>query len=168
MAIIEAKDAAGARVMNAAGLKLDPWGRAIAANMIPFSRNQVEIDPKGLPLSVELKSTTENTSPTAGAVTLVKFDTQKVGMPVLIRARQSNGEPLPFGAAVLDSAGVEIGVVGQGSKILARMSKNADDLTVRWGDTQANQCRLKYAVPEAEFDSGDARSYRQVEAVCVS
>lgn len=168
MAIIEAKDAAGARVINAAGLKLDPWGRAIAANMIPFSRNQVEIDPKGLPLNVELKSTTESTNPTAGAVTLVKFDTQKVGMPVLIRARQANGKPLPFGATVLDSAGMEIGVVGQGSKILARISKNADDLTVRWGDTQAGQCRLTYAVPAAEFDSGDARSYRQVEAVCVS
>ncbi|MBB3013284.1 fimbria/pilus outer membrane usher protein [Cupriavidus alkaliphilus] len=153
MTIIEAKEAAGARVTNAAGLRLDPWGRAIAANVMPFSRNQIEIDPKGLPMSVGLKSTTTGTSPTAGAVTVVKFETENLGTPVLIRATRTDGKPLPFGASVIDVSGKEVGFVSQGSKILANVHQDTGELTVKWGEG-TSACRLKYEVPQGKSDMG--------------
>ncbi|MXN87558.1 fimbria/pilus outer membrane usher protein, partial [Burkholderia sp. 4812] len=59
VAIVEAKDAHGARVTAASGLRIDPFGHALVSNLMPFSTNEVEIDPKGVPMSVELKSSAQ-------------------------------------------------------------------------------------------------------------
>ncbi|PLQ00499.1 fimbrial biogenesis outer membrane usher protein [Cupriavidus pauculus] len=165
MTIVEAKDAGGAKVLTAAGLRLDPWGRAVAANMIPFARNQIEIDPKGLPLSVGMRSTTTLTSPTAGAVTVARFETEDLGAVVLIRAKLTDGKPLPFGATVLDAGGQRIGVVSQGSKILANLPNGAADLIVKWGDDTASMCALSLNLPAAAPLS-DATGYQEANAVC--
>ncbi|GJG98152.1 fimbria/pilus outer membrane usher protein [Cupriavidus pauculus] len=165
IAVVEAKDAAGAQVLSAAGLRVDPWGRAIAANMIPFARNQIELDPKGLPMSVQLKSTTMLTNPTAGAVTRAKFETENLGQATLIRASLVNGKPLPFGAIVLDAHGQQIGVVGQGSKILANLRESSGDLVVKWGQEQASRCGFSFNFPDAGPEAADM-PFRQTTAVC--
>ncbi|MDF3839159.1 fimbrial biogenesis outer membrane usher protein [Cupriavidus basilensis] len=155
MVIVEAKDAGGARLANGAGLRVDPWGHAVVANVIPFSRNMIEIDPKGLASGIEFKSTTQYVAPTAGAVSVVKFDTEDKGPQIVIRSKRADGKPLPFGATVLDASGKEVGVVAQGSKILASLKENNGELIVKWGDGPASSCRLAYHLDLSRAPKGE-------------
>ncbi|WP_448681696.1 fimbria/pilus outer membrane usher protein [Pseudomonas nicosulfuronedens] len=156
VAVIEAKDARGARVANINGLSVDRWGHALVTNLSPFSRNEMELDPKGLPMSVELKSTLEHATPTAGAVVKVKFDTEDSGRSAVIRARTLDGKPLPFGAEVRNAQGQPAGTVGQGGRLIARGLKNArGDLQVKWGEDAAQSCRLSYRLPPAAPEDTD-------------
>ncbi|CAG9175148.1 Outer membrane usher protein HtrE [Cupriavidus laharis] len=148
LAIVEAADAAGARLVNGSGLRVDPWGRAVVPALVPFSRNQVEIDPKGLPVNVDLDSTLQQVAPTAGAVVAVRFETADRGRPAVIRTSTVDGKPLPFGAEVRDDQGANIGTVGQGGRIVARgLRADQGQLTARWGKTAQDTCRLDYALP---------------------
>jgi len=148
MAVIEADGAQGARVPSANGLRLDPWGRAVVSNLMPFSRNPLEIDPTGLPLNVELKSTVEQAVPTAGALVRVRFDARDAGTTAMLRATLDDGKPLPFGGQVFDSSGTPVGSVAQGGRVVIRgLRANAGELTVKWG--AGKSCTLHYRLSEA-------------------
>ncbi|KVL21195.1 fimbria/pilus outer membrane usher protein [Burkholderia sp. MSMB1826] len=147
--IIEAPDAEGARVINASGVRVNSRGYAVVPYLTPYSMNTVEIDPKGLSTDVELQVSSQQIAPRAGSVTLLKFATVS-GRSALIRASQSDGTPLPFGAQVLDEHGTEIGSVGQASKIFARGLQNKGELTVKWGEDASSICRIAYALPLRE------------------
>lgn len=165
VAIVEAKGAGGARVVNGSGLRLDRWGHAVASSLQPFSSNNVEIDPKGLPINVELQSTQQQATPTAGAITLVRFDTASAGRAAILRARRTSGEPVPFGAEVVDDAGQGIGTVAQGGRIIARgLPNDSGELTARWGSDAGQSCRLTYALPAQGPDNADA--YTFADTVC--
>ncbi|MCY1336204.1 Outer membrane usher protein HtrE [compost metagenome] len=151
MAIIEAGDAAGARITNASGLRIDPWGHAIVPTLTPFASNQVEIDPKGLPLSVELKATQQHVAPTSGAVVRLTFETVNAGRSALIRATGADGAPVPFGAQVFDAQGNELGTVGQGGRAIVRgLHDDQGRLTVTWGKGAAESCVFDYAVTDSQ------------------
>jgi outer membrane usher protein len=164
LAVVEARDAAGARIANASGLRVDPWGRAIVSNLTPFADNRIEIDPKGLPVNVELKSTEQHVAPTSGAVTLVKFETDNTGRAAIIRATAADGTALPFGAEVFDADGNNVGTVAQAGRIIARgLKSDSGTLTARWGEGASSTCALGYTLPP-----GDARStsYATADADC--
>ncbi|TPQ32494.1 fimbria/pilus outer membrane usher protein [Cupriavidus pinatubonensis] len=165
VAIVEAADATGAHVANANGLRLDPWGHAIVPNLMPFSRNPVEIDPKGLPLDVELRSTLQQVAPTSGAVVRVRFDTGKGGRAAILRVRMSDGTPLPFAAEVFDADGNLAGTVGQDGQLLARgLTRDAGVLTAKWGPLQADTCAFRYALPASTGNPG--RALPRADGVC--
>ncbi|GHD69949.1 outer membrane usher protein [Jeongeupia chitinilytica] len=150
-AVIEAKDAAGARIASQPGIRLDPFGHAVIAGMNPYSLNSVEIDTKGLPAGVQLSTTEQHFSPTAGAVVRVKFDTENKGKPTMLRIKRTNGEPLPFGADVIDASGKVVGNVAQGGRLIVYGAKdNSGELTVKWGNKADQSCQLQYKIPEAE------------------
>jgi outer membrane usher protein len=147
--IVEAKGAEGARITNASGVRVDGRGYAIVPYLTPYNLNTVEIDPKGISMDVELKETSRQIAPRAGAVPLLKFDTD-TGRSALIAARKADGTPLPFGAAVVDESGTDLGVVGQGSKLLVRGLQDKGELTVQWGDDARSICRIAYELPVKE------------------
>ncbi|WP_200811060.1 fimbria/pilus outer membrane usher protein [Pseudogulbenkiania subflava] len=154
LAIVEAKDAVGARVANASGLRIDPWGHAVVPSLTPFASNAIEIDPKGLPMNVELKSTEQHVAPTAGAVVKMRFETENTGRTAILQARTADGKPLPFGAEVFDVQGQSIGTVAQASRIIARrLHANAGDLIVKWGSATSEQCRAAYSLPDMAASS---------------
>lgn len=164
VAIVEAKDAAGARVTNGSGLRVDPWGHAIVSNLVPFASNQIEIDPKGLPVNVELKSTEQRVAPTSGAVVVVKFDTDNTGRAAIISAKASDGTPLPFGTEVFDAEGNNVGTVAQGGRIIARgLKSDSGTLTARWGQDDQSTCSLGYTLPPGDSQSA---SYVALDADC--
>ncbi|BDB23160.1 fimbrial biogenesis outer membrane usher protein [Cupriavidus sp. P-10] len=138
VAVVEAKDAAGARLANGAGLRVDPWGHAVVSNLVPFARNEIEIDPQGLPLEVELKSTLQRVAPTAGAVVRVRFKTENPGRAAILRTRLPDDAPLPFGAEVFNGDGRPVGTVAQAGRVLVR------GLTARWGQAGGDACTLHY------------------------
>jgi outer membrane usher protein len=146
--IVEAKGADGARVTNASGLRVDPWGHAVVSTLTPFASNDVELDPKGLPLNVTLKSTMQRAVPTAGAVVPMKFDTEAAGRAALLRARLSNGAPPPFGAQLFDGDGNNVGTIGQdGRAIVTGLMGDVGDLKVSWASEQSGTCTIHYALP---------------------
>ena len=162
--IVEAKGAAGARVLNSSGTKLDSRGYAVVPYLTAYNMNTIDLDPKGLSTDVELKVTSQQIAPRAGAIALLKFETE-TGRSAVVYAKRANGTPLPFGASVIDEHGSHVGVVGQASKAFVRGLQDAGELTVSWGDGPGSQCRLKYDLPvrdpRAKLDS-----YERIDAVC--
>ncbi|SPA02309.1 fimbrial biogenesis outer membrane usher protein [Cupriavidus taiwanensis] len=167
MAIVEAADAAGARVTNGSGLRVDPWGHAIVPSLTPFSTNQIEIDPRGLPISVALKTTQQNTAPTAGAIVKMKFETDNPGRAAILRVMGPDGEPLPFGAEVTDAQGQAAGTVGQGGRIIVRgLKQDSGELLVKWGSDATSSCALRYALPPET--ARPANPFAVLDAGCVT
>jgi outer membrane usher protein len=165
LAIVEAKDAAGARIANGSGLRVDPWGHAIVASLSPFESNQIEIDPKGLPINVELKSTQQSVAPTAGAVVRLKFDTENTGRAAILGIRKAYGQPVPFGAEVLNAQGQSIGTVAQSGRIIAHgLKTDTGTLLVNWGEGAGEKCSVNYSLPKV--DKTMRASYSVVDAVC--
>ncbi|KVC69144.1 fimbrial protein [Burkholderia ubonensis] len=146
-AIVEAPNAEGARVTNASGVRIDRRGYAVVPYLTPYSMNDVSIDPKGLSTDVELKETSQRIAPLAGAVPKLTFKTE-YGRSALIRVRQADGSPVPFGAAVTDASGKDVGTVGQGGKLFARGLEDKGELTVKWeANRSKSACELSYSLP---------------------
>lgn len=164
VAIIEAKGAGGARVASGSGLRIDPFGHAIASSLMPFATNEVEIDPKGLPMSVELKSSAEHAVPTLGAVVRVKFETVGGGRAVIMRALMEDGQPVPFGAEVSDASGQNVGTVAQEGRVVLRGVKtDTGTLQAKWGDAAGEGCSLSYTLPA---QGKTKQRWTNVQAVC--
>ncbi|EJQ0716775.1 fimbrial biogenesis outer membrane usher protein [Salmonella enterica] len=145
--VVNAPGAAGAEVSSYPGLKLDRWGNAVMPASMPYQRNPVSLDPKGLSDRVELESTTRNVVPRAGAVVVAEFATQQGYALLLTPARPEEG--LPFGATVTDSKGNTAGMVGQGGTVYARVSDRTGKLfaTVK-GEDKATTCILPFSVTD--------------------
>jgi len=163
IAIVEAKDAGGAAVTNAIGVKLNRRGHAVVPWMQPFRQNSVTIDPKGLSTDVALAATIQRVAPTAGAVSLLRFETER-GYSILLSGRRSDGSYLPFAASIFDADGRHVGHVSQGGQALVRVNATAGELTVRWGQAASETCQFSYSIPErADKD----KALRRVEAICL-
>ncbi|WP_312154275.1 fimbria/pilus outer membrane usher protein [Lelliottia nimipressuralis] len=159
-AVVEAKDAKGAKVSGYPGLKIDRFGHAAIPYLSPYEINEISIDPKGLSQDIELSNTTEKVAPHWGAVSKVTFATRK-GFPLLIAATNARGEVLPFGADVFDASGVNVGNVGQMGQIYALTESASGVLTVKWGSQASEQCKITYSVRD-EKDTG----FRKLSGIC--
>ena len=147
-AIVDAQGAAGASITNMDGLRINRQGYGLVSNLTPFAQNAVEVNPKGLPLNVQFKSTIQHVAPTAGAIVPVKFEVEAGGQSAIIRASLPDGRALPFGAEVLDANSNLVGTVAQGSRVIAnRLKDTSGQLTIKWGDAAGEQCALNYAIP---------------------
>lgn len=165
--IVYVPGAQGARLNSSAGARIDHFGFALIPYLMPYNLNTVQIDPKGLPLDVQLDATSAQVAPHAGAVVLLKFKT-KSGRTILVRARLQNGNALAFGAEVLDERGVVLGVVGQAGQILVRGVEQSGQLTAHWHDDQgaAQSCSFHYQL-EPQKKGMQAKAYQSIDATCV-
>ncbi|MDZ4361104.1 MAG: fimbria/pilus outer membrane usher protein, partial [Variovorax sp.] len=162
--IVEVPDAEGARLVNAPGVKVNGSGYAVVPYLTPYSTNAVDLDPKGLSTDVELQTTSQQVAPRAGAIVWLKYET-KSGRAALFQARQADGTALPFGAQVLDEKQEPIGVVGQGSKFIARGLQDKGQLTVTAGEGGATLCRISYEMPARERGH-EAGGYELIAVDC--
>lgn len=149
VALVEAKGAEGATVSSYPGVSVDRRGYAVVPYLNPYQMNEIHLDPKGTAADVELDNTSQKVAPYSGAVVKVKYTTRR-GQPILIMATYQ-GEPIPFGADVLDSKGNNVGSVGQGGQVYARVTEEKGQLQVRWGDESDMQCQVAYRLlPQAK------------------
>lgn len=162
MAVVEAKGAEGARITNVQGARIDSHGYAVVPYLSPYELDTIDIDPKGIPLDVELKSTSQEVAPRANSVVMVRFPTE-IGRAAVISLHQPNGAPIPFGADVLDAKGRSVGMIGQGSRLFASGLEDKGKLTVKWGGENGNICSLSYQLPVKGKELG---RYMHVEATC--
>ena len=159
--LVYAPDAAGARVSNGQGAVVDRKGYAVVSNLNPYELNTVTLDPKGMAAGTELKSTTVSVAPRAGSVVKLTYET-KAGRAVIIDSQKPDGQPLPFGAEVLDDQGTNVGVVGQASRVIATGLLKSGGLTVRWGEGAENSCRINVTLPDKPAASG----FERFDSVC--
>ncbi|WP_266159227.1 fimbria/pilus outer membrane usher protein [Dyella silvatica] len=166
VAIVVAPDAQGARVLNAAGVRIDRFGYALVPFLTPYNLNTVQIDPKGLPLSVQMDATSAQVAPHLGSVVMVSFKTSS-GRSLIVRVRQANGQSVPFGAEVLDEQNHTLGVVGQAGRILVRGVKDSGQLSVQWknDDETPMSCSFSYQLPPGKKASA-TDTYEKIEATC--
>jgi outer membrane usher protein len=166
LAIVEAKGAAGARVAAGSGLRVDRNGHAVVANLMPFQQNEIEIDPKGLPMNTELGTTTQRTVPSDGAVVPLQFEVQAGGRAALVEAMLEDGQLLPFGAEVIDAQGQTVGVVAQAGRVMLRnLSTDQGTYTIRWGDQPEQRCALEVTLPPA---APTDRGWQRMPGTCRS
>ncbi|BAN22423.1 fimbria/pilus outer membrane usher protein [Caballeronia insecticola] len=163
-AIVEAKDAVGARLASSPGVRVDRFGHAVVAGMQPFELNTVEIDTKGLPMGIELKSSEQHFAPTAGAVSRVKFETENRGRAVVMQLSLANNEPVPFGADVTNVQGESIGTVTQGSRAMFYSKDNENDVVVKWGEGDESSCKAHYSLAMAGKVNAAGMTF--VDAAC--
>ncbi|WP_053146301.1 fimbria/pilus outer membrane usher protein [Erwinia billingiae] len=162
-AVISAPDASGAHVIGYPNIVLDGNGRAIVPNLMPYRINELAIDPKGIPLDVELEATQQRVIPIEGAIVRVDYKTNK-GQPLLIRANQLDGNPLPFGAAVNDENGNLVTTVSQGGQIYTRLNKDISQLHVSWGKTPTDQCLVN--LESDKIRKSDNKTLARIETTC--
>lgn len=164
--IVYAPGADGARITNAAGARIDHAGYALVPYLTPYVLNTIQIDPKGLPLDVQLDATSSQVAPHQGAVVMLKFKTQS-GRALIIRARLSSGKVLPFGAEVFNSSGASLGVVGQAGQALLRGVDDAGLLFARWQDDDgaAFSCSFAYRLKKPPKGARTV-GYQQIDTVC--
>lgn len=162
--IVEAPDAESARVLSASGVRVNSQGYAVVPYLTPYRMNSVELDPKGLSTDVELQVTSQQVAPRAGSAVLLKYATVS-GRSAVLEVEQANGQPLPFGATVVDAEGKEVGVVAQASRIFARGLQEQGALSVKWGDGHAERCDIDYTLP-ARGKGYKADTYQQVQTRC--
>ncbi|WP_337264987.1 MULTISPECIES: fimbria/pilus outer membrane usher protein [unclassified Serratia (in: enterobacteria)] len=141
-ALVEAKGAKGASVSSYPGVRIDSFGYAVVPYLNAYQMNEVSIDPNGMPADVELDNTSQKVAPYSGAVVKVKYDSKR-GTPILIMATYQ-GEPVPFGANVVDEKGNSVGSVGQGGQMYARVAEEKGLLRIIWGEDNGMQCSLRY------------------------
>lgn len=166
-AIVQAKDAEGARVASADDVRIDSRGYAVVPYLTPYTMNEVAIDPKGLSTDLELKETSQRVAPRAGAVPLLVFETTS-GRSMIVRALQEDKKPVPFGAVVTDASGKEVGQIGQAGKVLARGLDEQGKLLVRWESNGVeNACSVSYQLPEKTAAKNQAY-LSVVELPCVA
>ncbi len=162
-ALIEARDAEGARVSHHSGLRLDRRGRAIVPYLSPYRQNTLEIDPQGVSTDVALKETSRNLAPTAGAIALMRFETER-GYSLLMTLVAAQGQAVPFGASVLDAQCRHVGYVAQAGQALLRLSQAQGTLQIRWGDDAASRCFVAYDLSQA--GPPRAAGFRDIAATC--
>jgi len=132
-----------------------PW-------MQPYRQNTVSLDPKGLSTDVSLKSTSRQVAPTAGAIALIRFETERA-WSLLLNGRRADGSNLPFAAGIFAADGRNVGYVAQGGQALVRVDQMQGTLSVRWGQEDGQSCQFHYAVPTDQEDD----DFRRVDVVCV-
>jgi outer membrane usher protein len=163
--IVYVPGAAGAQLQSAPGARVDHFGYAVVPYLTPYNLNTVQIDPKGLPLDVQLDATSAQVAPYEGAVVMLKFKTEN-GRALIVHATLENGEPLPFGAEVFNEKGTSLGVVGQGGQILVRGVNQSGRLNVRWDSNGAAQsCSFDYQIA-ARTKGKKAKAYNEIQATC--
>lgn len=152
MGLIEAKGADGATVVNN-GVHLDKAGYALVTGLMPYRRNDVSLDPKGSSFDIEMESTSQNVAPRYGAVVRLSYPTRR-GIPILLKVRQTNGDPIPVGAEVSDDQGKWLSLVGQGGRIFLRVDNRRGQAWVSWGKGDSQRCQVTYSIPKTKEPKG--------------
>ena len=160
-ALLEVPNISGVEVMNATGVKTDERGYALMPYLRPYRLNQIELLTDQLGPEVEIENGITQVVPRRGAVVKATFAARTVNR-LFITARNTAGQPLPFGAQVSDTEGTVIGTVGQAGQVMLATHGNPQTLDVRWGDGGDPQCRLSIDPNSMEQTQG----YRLQDLTC--
>lgn len=150
-ALIEAKGAEGASVLNVQGTKINRFGYALVPALTPYRYNTIALNPEGMSAHTELASGDTKIAPYAGSSVKINFDTRQ-GYPVLIRGVFEDGSNIPFGSEVFNEDDENVGLAGQNGQIYFRAKKLQGKIQVAWSDDENDQCSIHYTIPQSQLD----------------
>ncbi len=160
-AIVEAKGAEGATVLNGQNIKIDSSGYAIIPSLMPYRRNSINLDtPEGGSTDVDIIDSQHVVTPYAGSVNRVVFRTRQ-GIPVMMQLKRRDGSYVPLGSDIFDSRGNSIATVSQAGNTYLRLG-NREALSARWGSAPDEQCAIRYA----HLNPESTKALNYVSAVC--
>jgi outer membrane usher protein len=160
-AIVEAKGAEGATVLNGQNIKIDSSGYAIVPSLMPYRRNNVNLDaPEGESADVDIIDSHQVVTPYAGSVNRVVFKTRQ-GIPVMMQLKRRDGSYVPLGSDIFDSSGNSVATVSQAGNTYLRL-ENREALSARWGSAQDEHCIIHYAPVNAT----PVKALNYVTALC--
>ncbi|WP_145542701.1 fimbria/pilus outer membrane usher protein [Yersinia frederiksenii] len=138
----------------------DYAGTALLPSVIPYTVSKAQISTKTLPLNIRLNSTSADLMMTRGTVATRDFEATETRQ-LLLTILDSNREPMPVGANVLDAQGKFLGtIIGDGNFMLENKTIGA---MLRVKATNRGECVVSYVEPE-KFDPDTL--YEVVDAVC--
>lgn len=124
--------------------KTDARGNAFVPGLLPWQKNQIEIDPVDLPLDVEVGATAQEVTPYTRSGVVVDFSVRRTRQALLV-LRQRDGTPVPLGAKVrLLPAGPEFITGRRGEIWLTGLAESRQRLQVTW---PKGGCTLELDVP---------------------
>lgn len=160
-AVVEAKGAEGATVLNGQNIKIDSFGYAIIPSLMPYRRNNINLDaPEGESADVDIIDGQQIVAPYAGSVTKVVFKTRQ-GVPVMMQLKRRDGSYVPLGADIFDPEGNNVATVSQAGNTYLRL-ENREALTARWGSAANEQCSVRYT----PVNTQSAKALNFITAVC--
>ncbi|MFT0698058.1 fimbrial biogenesis outer membrane usher protein [Citrobacter meridianamericanus] len=118
-AIVKAPGLQGAAVQGQRYLTTNSKGYAVYDGLTPYRENMLMLDLSDSHSDVALLGNRKGAVPYRGAVVLAEYETDR-RKPWYFLAQRPDGSPLSFGYEVEDSAGNNIGLVGQGSRLFIR------------------------------------------------
>jgi outer membrane usher protein len=125
----------------------DASGRAFVPGLLPWQKNQIEIDPADLPLDTDLSAMAREVVPYARSGSVLRFDVRRSRQALLV-LQQADGQPVPAGATVrLLPGGQEFPVARRGEVWLENLAGDSQRLAVAW---PGGGCELALTIPAGE------------------
>ena len=125
----------------------DDRGYAFVPGLVPWYKNQIEIDPADLPMDVDLRETVQEVVPYARSGNVVRFRAHR-SRQALVIIHQAGGKPVPPGAQVrLLPDGPEFLTGRRGEVWLTDLPVGSQQVSVRW---QGGACELELALPTGD------------------
>lgn len=164
IALIEAPGASDVKVDNNIGIYTDWRGYAVIPYVNPYKRSRVALDTQTLGSGVDIDSSVQSVTPTAGAVVLAKFKTH-MGVRLLLTLNKADKSPVPFGATVTLKNDDREDIVGDNGQVYLTGMPITGQVYAKWGRLGNQQCTAKFTVPENHQD--DFSGVTQLSAQCL-
>ena len=148
-AVVEVEGMAGVPIKRSHQVvaETDSRGLAFVPGLLPWQKNQIEINPDDLPLDAEIGDTVRLVTPFAGSAALVKFAVRR-SRQALVVLQQPDGTPVPVGTQVrLLPSGVEFIAGRRGEVWLTDLGTENHRLQVRWA---SGGCDLSLVLPASD------------------
>lgn len=114
-AIIYAKGAQGAKIMNGHGARINRDGYGILPSLTPYQENRIAVNPEGLPLTVSITENEATVIPRMGAALKVEMKTQ-TGTPVLLKMRNRQRKLFAMMSQVFTEHSPHLALVSQAGR----------------------------------------------------
>lgn len=158
-----------AQLDNQFNSKTNSQGHVVINHLRPYKRNNFSIDTHSLPLETEIESSYQHTTPTKGALVMVKFPV-KHGHRVFFQIQLPNGKEAPFGAiAILNSTTIDnvsnevhAGMINDMGQLYLNGLDEAGTIKLKWGPTSTQQCEFDYQLDHSQQDEG----FYHIDSAC--
>ena len=153
-ALVHVPDVPGVGVQNSPATRTDAQGYALIPYLRPYRLNALVLQTDDLSPEVVIGNASQQVVPRRGAVVKATFNAEHVSRLVLTLL-QADGQPVPFGAQVVDADGETLGVVGQAGQALVSTRKAGhQQVQVLWGGAADNTCQLDIDPQALDHEGG--------------
>lgn len=143
MTVVKAPRAQGLMVNGDQSIVTNKNGLALVPYATPYRKNAITLSNTENTQGAEIIGNIANSVPIEGSVNLINFKTD-IRQSWVSHARQQNGNPLPFGAEIVDLQGEPIGYVGQSSVLYLKAEAFPQTAIIRLNESD---CMLQ-GLPE--------------------